>query len=273
MINTTDNVHDPDTDLQEAITHHDGAFAVIRPITDALNLIPTLCTKSATSADARPGARRSRRPRSQPPRQRSARTRTASQTPSTTSATSSKHKATSTATPSERARRSGYDSRRPSRRQLRRRARQARRDGYQPMVMINSDDFPEPALAVIARWIWRYRSELAPFTVAIATALAALILHHTHPNAWPWPVFASAVIIALCAAPLPRWVRKTWGVLQRPAERAYVAMVTATLGGWLAAAIAIGPQASPMPALGAGVHHHVRHPLVDQPQAPLEGPR
>jgi hypothetical protein len=51
---------------------------------------------------------------------------------------------------------------RPSRSQLRRRARQAHRDGYQPMMMINSEDFPEPALAVIARWIWRYRSELAP---------------------------------------------------------------------------------------------------------------
>jgi FtsK/SpoIIIE family len=142
-------------------------------------------------------------------------------------------------------------SRRPSRRQLRRHARQAHRDGYQPMMMINSDDFPEPALAVISRWVWRYRSELAPLIVAATTALAALILHHTHPNAWPWPVLAAATLIALLAAPLPAWARKAWGVLQRPAERAYVATVAATLGGWLAAAIAIGPQTSPMPALAA----------------------
>jgi hypothetical protein len=142
-------------------------------------------------------------------------------------------------------------SRRPSRRQLRRRARQAHRDGYQPMLMTNSDDFPEPALAVIARWIWRYRSELAPLIVATATALAALILHHTHPNAWPWPAFAAVTLIALLAAPLPAWARKAWGVLQRPADHVYGAIVAATLGGWLAAAIAVGPQASPMPALAA----------------------
>jgi hypothetical protein len=141
--------------------------------------------------------------------------------------------------------------RRATRRQLRRRAHQAHRDGYQPMMVINSEEFPLPALAVIAHWVWRYRSELAPFIVATVTALAAIILHHTHPNAWPWPVLASAVVIALLAAPLPVWARKAWGVLERPAERVYVGIVAAILGGWLATAIAIGPQVSPMPALAA----------------------
>jgi hypothetical protein len=32
-----------DDDLQEATTHHESALAVISPITDALNLIPSLC--------------------------------------------------------------------------------------------------------------------------------------------------------------------------------------------------------------------------------------
>ena len=32
-----------DADLQEAINHHDDATRVIRPITDALKIIPTLC--------------------------------------------------------------------------------------------------------------------------------------------------------------------------------------------------------------------------------------
>jgi S-DNA-T family DNA segregation ATPase FtsK/SpoIIIE len=143
-------------------------------------------------------------------------------------------------------------SRRPSRSQLRRRARQARRDGYQPFMVINSDEFPEPAIVTITHWIWRYRSELTPLTVAILTALAAIVLHHTHPSAWPWPVVASASLIALLAAPLPAWARKAWGVLERPAERIYIAITTAALGGWLAAAMAIGPLIAPMPAL-AGI--------------------
>src|SRR5215469_1052777 len=52
-------------------------------------------------------------------------------------------------------------------RQMRRRARQARRIGMQPMMVINSGDpFPELAIVIIARWVRRYRSELAPLGVA-----------------------------------------------------------------------------------------------------------
>ncbi len=40
------------------------------------------------------------------------------------------------------------------------------------------------------------------------------------------------------------------GVLERPAERIYVAAVAATLGGWLTVATVIGLARSPMPALG-----------------------
>lgn len=43
MVNTPDDMNQSDTDLQEATTHHDSAVAVIRPITDALTLIPSLC--------------------------------------------------------------------------------------------------------------------------------------------------------------------------------------------------------------------------------------
>ena len=56
-------------------------------------------------------------------------------------------------------------------RQMRRQSRRARRAGMQPMMVINSGDpFPELAIAVISRWAWRYRSELAP--VAVTAALA-----------------------------------------------------------------------------------------------------
>ena len=51
----------------------------------------------------------------------------------------------------------------PRYRQMRRHARQARRADMQPMMVINSGDpFPDLAIVVIARWAWRYRSELAP---------------------------------------------------------------------------------------------------------------
>ena len=133
-------------------------------------------------------------------------------------------------------------SRRPSRHQLRRRARQAHRDGYQPMLMINSDDFPEPAIATIAHWIWRYRSEFTPITVAIVTALAAILLHYTHPRTWPWPAFATASAEAILVAPLPAWARKAWTILgvsvddaedldHAPEIALWAALVTAPIDG------------------------------------------
>ena len=41
---------------------------------------------------------------------------------------------------------------------------------------------------------------------------------------------------------------KAWVMLDHPAERAYAVAVTATTGGWLTAATAIGPITPPMPA-------------------------
>jgi hypothetical protein len=43
VVNTPDTTRHSDAHLQEAATHHDDAFRVIRPITDAINIIPTLC--------------------------------------------------------------------------------------------------------------------------------------------------------------------------------------------------------------------------------------
>ena len=72
-------------------------------------------------------------------------------------------------------------TRRPTRSQLRRHARRLARDGYQPMMVINSGtDLPETAATAIARTIWRYRSELAPLAAAAATFVAANTLHRAH---------------------------------------------------------------------------------------------
>src|SRR6185437_4553011 len=97
---------------------------------------------------------------------------------------------------------------RPTRSQLRRHARRLTRDGYQPMMLINSGtDLPETAATVIGRAIWRYRSELAPIALAAATFVAANALHRAHHAAWPWLALATLVGITALTVPSPAWVR------------------------------------------------------------------
>jgi hypothetical protein len=139
---------------------------------------------------------------------------------------------------------------RPSRRQLRRHARQLRRDGFQPMVLLNSgNQLPETAAAAIGRALWRYRSELAPIAFAALTVLAAMSLHRTHRGSWPWLAVATVCSMTVLAIPAPGRLRKAWFVVGRPAERVYAAAVAAVTGGWLTAATALGPAVPPMPAL------------------------
>lgn len=136
---------------------------------------------------------------------------------------------------------------RPTRSQLRRHARRLARDGYQPMMLVNSgSDLPETAVMAIVRTVWRYRSELAPIALAAATFIAANTLHRSHHAAWPWLASATLAGIAALTVPLPAWVRKAWSMLDHPAERAYAVAVTAITGGWLTTATAIGPVTPPM---------------------------
>jgi S-DNA-T family DNA segregation ATPase FtsK/SpoIIIE len=139
---------------------------------------------------------------------------------------------------------------RPTRHQLRRHARRLARDGYQPMMVINSgSDLPESAATAIGRAIWRYRSELAPIAIAAATALAANTLHRTHHGAWPWLAIATLAVITTLTVPPPDWARKALAILDHPAERVYAIATTAAIGGWLTTATAIGPATPPMPAI------------------------
>jgi S-DNA-T family DNA segregation ATPase FtsK/SpoIIIE len=120
------------------------------------------------------------------------------------------------------------------------------------MMVINSgSDIPESAAMAIGRAIWRYRSELAPFAVAIAAALAANALHRAHHHAWPWLAIATLASIATLTIPPPEWARKALAVLDHPAERVYAIATTAATGGWLTTATAIGPTTPPMPAIAA----------------------
>src|ERR1700683_2640215 len=81
-------------------------------------------------------------------------------------------------------------------RQMRRHARRMRRQGLQPMVVINSaDPLPDLVIVLLARWMWRYRSELAPLYLAVATMLAAWVLHATQPSWWA-AILAAALVAA-----------------------------------------------------------------------------
>ena len=84
-------------------------------------------------------------------------------------------------------------------RKMRRQARLARRSGLQPMMVINTGDgFPETVGVLLARWAWRYRSELAPVGVAAALVASAWWLHHTRPRWWaPVAVLAGVAVWAV----------------------------------------------------------------------------
>jgi len=129
-------------------------------------------------------------------------------------------------------------------RQMRRRARQARRAGMQPMMVIDSGaPLPDLVVVVIARWAWRYRSELAPLGVACLVAGVGWYVHRALSPWWP---------LLLAAAGLAAWVLAAFGAklgLPGRLERLYVAVTVAACGTWDALAAVFGPLASPLPQL------------------------
>jgi S-DNA-T family DNA segregation ATPase FtsK/SpoIIIE len=133
-------------------------------------------------------------------------------------------------------------------RQMRRHARRARRAGMQPMMVINNGDpFPELAVAVIARWVWRYRSELAPLGVTLALAGAAWYLHVALRGWWPAALVGSGAAALLLAAFGARL-----GIPAR-LERLYAAVAVLAGGTWVTLAAVTGPLAAPLPqALSIG---------------------
>jgi hypothetical protein len=132
-------------------------------------------------------------------------------------------------------------------RRMRRHARRMRRYGLQPMVVINSGDpLPDLLTVMAARWLWRYRSELAPLMLAVVTMLAAWILHTTHPQ-W-WPVLATATLAITIGVAL---AGSRLGLTTR-AERVYAMTVGLAIGGWLTAATVVGPGRPPLPLILSG---------------------
>ncbi|WP_344897006.1 cell division protein FtsK [Actinomadura meridiana] len=112
------------------------------------------------------------------------------------------------------------------------------------MVFIDSNgQLPDLAATVIARALWRYRSELGPIALALVLNIAAVTLHLWHPEWWIG-IFILAIITS-SALPL---VGARIGLSLR-VERLYAATITAGAGGWLAAATAIGATHRPLPQI------------------------
>ena len=134
-------------------------------------------------------------------------------------------------------------------RRMRRQARQIRRGGMQPMMLINGEpsQFPASAGVILARYAWRYRSELAPLGAVAMTLSVACWTHAAWARWW------ALILIGSMLAP---WLIAVFGArfgLAPIAERAYAAIVTFTVGGWLAIATALGPFMPPLPqVLGIG---------------------
>ncbi|BCJ50418.1 hypothetical protein Asp14428_18930 [Actinoplanes sp. NBRC 14428] len=124
-----------------------------------------------------------------------------------------------------------------------RRHRRWNRRNPQPLLLVPDEPLLIAGLAAIGRALFRYRSELAPLAAGLALTVAGLVLHETHPGAWPVVAVLTAVL-ALTAGLRGR----PWD-LRRTKERAYAATTSAVAGGWLAAATALGPGHAPLPTL------------------------
>ena len=128
-------------------------------------------------------------------------------------------------------------------RRMRRQARQIRRGGMQPMMFISADSnqFPTPAGMLLARFMWRYRSELAPVAVAALLVGTGWWLHARYPHDWRY---------VLTGTSLTAWLIIPFGEALRLApivERVYAAAVIFTAGVWVAAAAVLGPFTRPLP--------------------------
>jgi len=150
------------------------------------------------------------------------------------------------------------------RRQMRR-AYRGRHGGYPVPFPIPYESLSLVALAAFSRWAYRNRSAFGPFAIAAAEFATAANLHHHHPGSAALGAVVTGFVVSVMAFPgslLARWpgggklarlLAKVWDRcgIGRPIERGYAAAVIATSGGWLTAAIAVGPTAKPLPVIAA----------------------
>lgn len=153
----------------------------------------------------------------------------------------------------------------PYRRQMRR-MRRAMRTGqndnpYTVLILGPDEPLGLIILEIAARWAFRHRSAFAPFGVTLAGFITAATTHPHHAGYWIPVTAVTVTATVVFGFPLPvlrrhpagrriagalYWAWDKCGI-DRATERAYAATVIATAGGWLAAAIAIGPTIKPLP--------------------------
>jgi DNA segregation ATPase FtsK/SpoIIIE, S-DNA-T family len=131
---------------------------------------------------------------------------------------------------------------------MNRRTRRARRrlrrgDAHrEPLLLLADDRYPGESLAALARYVYRYRSELTPPALASALALTGTVLHSHFPHTAPFiTVLTAAVAAGLSRPEIAPDLRRI--------ERGYTITVTIAAGLWLTFATAHGPGAAPLPAL------------------------
>ncbi|MGH3992510.1 MAG: hypothetical protein ACRDSN_08595, partial [Pseudonocardiaceae bacterium] len=118
-----------------------------------------------------------------------------------------------------------------------------------PLLLIPDEDRTlGEVLAALGRFVHRYRSELAPLALGLTVAFVGWWVHHAHRGWWPW-LAALTVVGAVGVVVIPDGWLPGWTVLRRRLERAYTAVVAATVGGWLTAAAVWGPGLPPLPTL------------------------
>jgi S-DNA-T family DNA segregation ATPase FtsK/SpoIIIE len=141
-----------------------------------------------------------------------------------------------------------------------------RKNGDNPygVVIVGPDEpYGLIILSAIGRWAFRHRSAFAPVWVALAAFIAAGAAHRHHSQWWIPDTAITTIATITLAFPLSvmrrhpagripaRALQWTWEKcgIDRAIERAYAATATATLGGWLAAAIANSPTTKPLPSV------------------------
>ncbi|MGH3801761.1 MAG: hypothetical protein ACRDTD_16840, partial [Pseudonocardiaceae bacterium] len=110
-----------------------------------------------------------------------------------------------------------------------RRARHRLRRGdarREPLLLLADDRYPGEYLGALARYVYRYRSELAPPALASALALTGMVLHSRFPHTAPLVALLTAVMAAALSRP------EITPELRR-IERAYAITVTIAAGLWL----------------------------------------
>lgn len=128
------------------------------------------------------------------------------------------------------------------------RRRRGRRNDPSSVLLVTEDD-RGLVLVLVGRLLWRYRSELAPVSIALGLAVCGAWANSVHPG-WAVAIAAAATIgAALILSPRIAGLARWWSVLGRRAERVYAASVVLLGGLWLAAATRWGPGAGALPTV------------------------